>query len=132
MAVQLWPFRTLSWLFAGCGTLALILGGVGLAGVVVHAVNRQRREFGVRVSVGATPRDLLADVLRSGARLLWPGLLAAAASRLAHAAFVGVDVLNPLVYFAVALVETAIVSAACIVPARRASRTDPLLILRSE
>jgi predicted permease len=137
MAVQLWPFRTLSWLFAVCGTLALILAVVGLAGVVVYAVHRRRREFGVRVSVGATPRDLVADVLRSGARLLWPGLLAgallaAAAARLAHTAFVGVDMLNPFVYFAVAVLEAAIVTAACIVPARRASRTDPLVILRSE
>lgn len=137
MAVQLWPFRTLSWLFAVCGALALILGVVGLASVVVHAVHRRRREFGVRVCVGATRRDLLADVLRGGARLLWPGLvagalLAAGAARLAHAAFVGVDVLNPLVYFAVAVLEAAVVTVACIVPARRAGRADPLVVLRSE
>ena len=73
MAVQLWPFRTVSWLFSICGSLALILGTVGLASVIIHAVNQRRREFGVRISVGATPRDLMADVLRSASRLLVPG-----------------------------------------------------------
>ena len=53
MAVQLWPFRTVSWLFSICGLLALFLATVGLAGVVIHAVNRRIREFGVRLSVGA-------------------------------------------------------------------------------
>lgn len=137
MAVQLWPFRTVSWLFSICGVLALILATVGLAGVVIHAVNRRRREFGVRVSVGATPRDLIADVLRSSARLLLPGLavgmlLAAAAARLVQAVFVGVSVLNPLTYLAVALLECATVLVACLSPALRASRVDPLVALRSE
>ena len=59
MGVQLWPFRTLTWMFSICGGLALLLATVGLAGVVIHAVNRRVREFGVRLSVGATPRDLL-------------------------------------------------------------------------
>jgi predicted permease len=137
MAVQLWPFRTLSWLFSVCGTLALLLAVVGLAGVVIHAVNRRAREFGVRMSIGATPRDLVLDVLRSGAALMWPGLvagalLAAAAARLVHAAFVGVDVLNPFTYLAVVALEGLVVIAACIGPALRASRVDPLVALRSE
>ena len=137
MAVQLWPFRTLSWLFAVCGTLALALAVVGLAGVVIHAVNRRLREFGVRVSVGATPRDLVVEVLSGGARLLWPGLVAgalvaAAVARLVHAVFVGVDVLNPVTYLAVAAIECVIVIAACIGPALRASRVDPLVALRAE
>lgn len=137
MEVQLWPFRTVSWLFSICGVLALILATVGLAGVVIHAVNRRLREFGVRVSVGATPRDLVSDVLGSSAALLFPGLIAgtliaAGAARLVQAAFVGVNVLNPLTYVAVALLECAIVVVACISPALRASRVDPLVALRSE
>jgi predicted permease len=137
MAVQLWPFRTLTRLFAICGTLALLLATVGLAGVVVHAVSRRVREFGVRLSVGATPRDLAHDVLRSSARLLAPGLvvglvLAAVAARLAQVIFVGVDVLNPATYLVVAIIQTAIVGAACVGPALRASRVDPLTALRSE
>lgn len=137
MEVQLWPFRTVSWLFTICGTLALILATVGLAGVVIHAVNRRWREFGVRVSVGATPRDLMRDVLRDGVRLLVPGLvvglaLAAAGSHLARAAFIGVDVLNPATYLAVALLQGAVVLVACLWPAVRASAVDPLVALRSD
>jgi predicted permease len=135
--VQLWPFRTISWLFSVCGVLALILATVGLAGVVVHAVNRRLREFGVRVSLGATRRHIVVDVLKSSAGLLIPGLviglaLAAVAARLVKAVFLGIDVLNPSIYIAVALVEAAIVLVACISPALRASRVDPLAALRSE
>ena len=137
MEVQLWPLRTVSWLFSICGGLALIIATVGLAAVVIHAVNRRLREFGVRVSMGATPRDLVADVLGSSARLLWPGLIigtlvAAGAARLVQAAFVDVNVLNPLTYVAVALFECLTVVVACIGPALRASRVDPLVALRSE
>jgi predicted permease len=137
MAVQAWPFRTLSRLFAICGSLALILATVGLAGVVIHAVNRRGREFGVRLSIGATRRDLMREVLGSGARLLVPGLvtgllLAAGVAQLVRFMFLGVNVLNPLTYLAVALVQSAIVLLACIGPALRASRVDPLMALRSE
>ncbi len=137
MAVQLWPFRTVSWLFSICGALALILATVGLAGMVIHAVNRRFREFGVRVSLGATPRDLVVDVLRGSTRLLLPGLLAgtllaAVVARLVQAVFVGVNVLNPLTYLWVAMLEGLIVAVACLGPALRASRVDPLIALRSE
>jgi predicted permease len=137
MAVQLWPFRTVSWLFAICGSLALVLATVGLAGVVIFAVNRRRREFGLRVSVGATPRDLVFDVLGGSAKLLLPGLvtgilLSAGVARLVQAAFVGVDVLHPLTYIVVALVQCIVVVLACISPAVRASRVDPLVALRTD
>ncbi len=137
MAVQLWPFRTVSWLFSICGALALILGTVGLASVIVHAVNQRRREFGVRVSVGATPRDLIADVLKSAGRLLVPGLvvgvlLAAGMAQLAQAALVGVNVLNPVAYLVVVAVQCLVVALACLAPALRASRVDPLVALRAE
>lgn len=117
--------------------LTLILGTVGLASVIIHAVNQRRREFGVRVSVGATPRDLITDVLRSAGRLLVPGLLvgvvlAAGLARLAQVAIIGVNVLNPLSYLAVVVVQCAIVARACLAPALRASRVDPLVALRAE
>jgi hypothetical protein len=137
MAVQLWPFRTMSWMFSICGALAAMLATVGLAGVVIHAVSRRMREFGVRVSIGATPRHLVNDVLRSSVALLVPGLLtglvlAASAARLAQAVFVGVNVLNPVVYLGVALGQIAIVVLACLGPALRASRIDPLVALRAD
>jgi ABC-type antimicrobial peptide transport system permease subunit len=136
-AVQLWPFRTLSVMFTVCGALALVLAVVGLAGVVIHAVNRRTREFGVRISVGATPRDLVRDVLHGGVRLLIPGLvtgllLAVGAARLTQAIFVGVNVMNPLTYVAIAFAQVVVVTIACIAPALRASRVDPLSALRAD
>jgi predicted permease len=137
MAVQLWPFRTLSLIFAICGGLALLLAVVGVAGVVVHAVQRRTREFGIRVSVGASPRDVSRDVLSSGLRLLLPGLVigtagAIAVARLAQAMLIGVNIFNPMVYAGVAMVQCAVVMAACLLPARRATRMDPLAALRSD
>jgi ABC-type antimicrobial peptide transport system permease subunit len=137
MAMPLWPFRTLSRMFSLCGGLAVLLAVVGLAGVVAHAVSRRTREFGVRVSIGATPRDLLVDVLKSSALLMLPGLvvglaLAAGAARLTQVVFLGVNVLNPLVYLGVAIAHGVIVLVACIGPALRASRLDPLVALRTD
>ena len=137
MAVQMWPFRTLSLTLLICGGLAVMLATVGLAGIVIHSVSRRTREFGVRMSVGATPRDLMRDVLASGIWMLVPGLIAglvfaATGARLMQVIFVGVNVLNPITYLAVALLQSAIVVLACIWPALRASRVDPLIALRAE
>ena len=137
MGVQLWPFRTMAWVFSICGGLALILATVGLAAVVIHAVNRRVREFGVRLSIGATPRDLMREVLIGGVRMLIPGvaaglLLAAGAAQLARFAFVGVNVMNPATYLVVALLQALIVAVACIGPALRASRVDPVIALRAD
>ena len=136
LAVRLWPFRTASGVFTICGLIALVLATSGLAAVVIHAVSLRIREFGVRMSVGATPRDLAFEVLRGSARLLVPGLgaglvLATAAVRLTSHFFVDVNVLNPLTYLAVAFFECVIVLVACLGPALRASRVDPLVALRT-
>ena len=135
IAVQMWPYRTLSWMFGVCAILAVVLAVVGLAGIVVHSVNRRAREFAVRLAVGAERRDLLRDVLESSLRMLIPGLfagvlLAVAAARLAQSMFVSVNVLNPMTYVAVAALQAAIVLIACIGPAWRAARIDPLVTLR--
>lgn len=137
MAVQLWPFRTLSRMFTICGALAVLLAIVGLSSVVIHAVSRRTREFGVRMSIGATPSDLLIEVLKGSAALMLPGLLgglllAAGVARLTQAVFLGVNVLDPLVYLGVALAHGVIVVVACIGPALRASRLDPVVALRTD
>ena len=137
MRVPMWPFRTLSRVFAICGLLALLLATAGLAASVIHAVSRRQREFGVRLSLGATPRDLASDVLRQGLSLLVPGfaigaLVAAGVARLAQVMFLGVNVLNPITYLIVGAIECAVVIVACLGPALRASRVDPLTALRSE
>jgi putative ABC transport system permease protein len=137
MAVQLWPFRTMRSVFAICGLLALLLATAGLASLVIHAVNRRLREFGVRASIGASPRDLRRHVLGDALRLFAPGviagvLLAAIAAQLVRVVFFGVNVLNPATYLVVAIIEGLVVTVACLAPARRAARVDPLIALRSE
>ena len=122
-------------MFGVCGILAVVLAVVGLASVVVHSVKRRAREFAVRLAVGAEPRDLLREVLESSVRMLIPGLfagvlLAVTVARFADSMFVGVSVLNPVTYVAVAALQAAIVLIACIGPAWRAARIDPLVTLR--
>jgi predicted permease len=137
MRVPTWPFRTLSRAFALCGLLALLLATLGLGASVIHAVSLRTREFGVRLSIGATPRDLAADVVRQGLSLLIPGfavgaLLAVGVARVAQALFLGVNVLNPITYLIVGAIECVVVLVACLVPARRAAAVDPLIALRSD
>jgi predicted permease len=137
MAVQLWPFRTIGGLFTICGVLALVLAVTGLAAVVMHAVARRTREFGVRLAIGATRRDIVSEVLRGSAGLLVPGLasgtlVAIGAAHLMRAALVGVNPLDPLTYVLVALIEGAVVLAASAGPAVRASQVDPLAALKAE
>ncbi|MCC7126330.1 MAG: ABC transporter permease [Acidobacteria bacterium] len=134
---QLWPVATLRAVFGGCALLALALATSGLASVILHAMSRRRREFALRIAVGASARDIATEVFRSGLDLLWPGLvaglaLAAATARVTRAAFVGVDVLSPTAYLLVAALLLAVALAACAIPALRSSRTAPLLALRQD
>ena len=136
MEVPLWPFKTLRGLFAVCGLLALVLATVGLAGVVSHAVSRRIREFGVRVAIGAAPRDLVIDVIRSGAAMLVPGLiigltLAVTGAKLGTLLFSDLDPWNLPVYLVVAAVQSTVVVLACLAPALRAARVDPMTALRA-
>ncbi len=137
MAIPLWPLRTMRSVFGICGFLALLLATAGLASLVIHAVNRRLREFGVRASIGASPGDLRRHVLGDALRLFVPGviagvLLAAVVAQLVRAIFLGVNVLNPATYLIVAILEAVVVLVACLAPARRAARVDPLIALRSE
>lgn len=132
-----WPWRTASLFFGVCGVLALLLATTGLVAVMSHAVNQRMREFGVRVAVGATSRQLLRDVIGSGLRVVAPGVavgLVAAVllSRAVRSMLVGVGLADPMTYIAIALLQAVIALAACLVPARRAMRVDPLVALRSE
>jgi ABC-type antimicrobial peptide transport system permease subunit len=132
-----WPTQAASRFFGVCGALALLLATIGLAAVMSHAVSQRTREFGVRLSIGATGGRLLRDVLASGFRLVVPGvgvgviggLLLARAIR---SAIVGVNVDEPTTYVGVALLQAAVAFGACLLPAYRASRVDPLTALRAE
>ncbi len=120
--------------FAG---LAALLAAVGIYSVMAYAVAQRTAEIGVRLALGATGRDILALVLRSGAGQVGAGLVlgfagAFAASRLLRHVLYQVEPFDPLVFGAVATAFALVAAAACLVPARRATRVDPVVALRTE
>jgi ABC-type antimicrobial peptide transport system permease subunit len=116
---------------------AALLGVVGRSGALIRSVVERQRELAIRSAVGATPRRLLADVVRHGAMLTLAGvalgigasaLLARAVSTILY----GVTPHDPLTYAATSASVVVIAVAACLVPARRAASADPVILLRSE
>lgn len=131
----IWTF--IVTVFLAFGVVALLLATVGLFGMTAFSVAQRRTEFGIRLALGAPPRSLSVLVLRRGGwQLLWgllPGLLLGAG--LAYAlqnVLQEMPLTNPLVYLVPALVLAVACLLACAVPARRAARTDPMVVLRSE
>jgi len=116
---------------------ALVLSTVGLYGVIAYAVSQRTREIGVRVALGAEPRDVAQLILRDGATLAVAGLAiglasAAAAGRAIQSFLFGVTSMDPLTYAAIALLLGAVGLIASYLPARRAMRIDPVLALSAE
>ena len=121
-------------LFAGFG---LALGSVGLLGVVSHSVSRRTREIGVRMALGARPGQILQWVLGSGMRLTLAGLVlgflaSLALARTLSSLLFGIEALDLPSFAAASLFLAVAAFGACYLPARRASRVDPLISLRWE
>jgi predicted permease len=119
------------------GGLALVLASVGIYGVISFAVSQRTREIGVRMALGARPADVLRMVLKEGLKLVAVGVvLGVAASlvltRLLEGMVYGVRVRDPLIFAVANVLMVAVSLAACYVPARRATRVDPLVALRYE
>ncbi len=119
------------------GCLALILAAVGLYGVTSYAVAQRSREIGIRMALGAQPRDVRRHILKEGTRLAMTGLgvgavAALALSRLIASLLYGITSTDPITFAAVAFVLTIVAVAACWIPARRATRVDPIEALRYE
>jgi predicted permease len=135
--VSLYPVRMGATLLTAFGALALALASVGLYGVIAYSVARRSRELGVRVALGAAPRSLLGLVVRRGMALVGVGMaiglgLAAAGARSLSGVLHGVSALDPLAFAAAAAVLALAGWAANAVPALRAARTDPAVVLRGE
>ena len=123
---------------AACfAALALVLAAVGIYGVLAYSVNARTREFGVRLALGATARDVMMLVVRQG--IGWSlagardrrGRCAGVRARLASSLY-GVSVTDSVTFGAVGGGLVIVVLVACIVPARRATRVDPINSLRAE
>jgi putative ABC transport system permease protein len=120
-------------LFAG---LALILAMIGTSGVLSYRVSRRTRELGVRMAFGAQRADLLRLVMAHGLTLTLAGLLLGLAGAVSLTRFLsgllyGLGALDPLTLGAVVLLLAVAASAACYLPARRASRLEPLAALKA-
>jgi putative ABC transport system permease protein len=124
-------------IFAFFAALALGLAAVGIYGLMSQAVGQRTRELGVRISLGARPKDVLSLVLGEGARLSALGIaigvaLAVALARTFESFLFGVEKLDPLTLASVVVVAAAAALLATYLPARRASRIDPIRTLRQE
>jgi predicted permease len=119
------------------GTMALVLGVIGIYGVISYAVSQRRREIGIRLALGAQQGDVLQMVLRQGARMALIGVAigvgtALALTRLMQNLLFGITAHDPVTFAAVAALLVVIALLACYIPARRAMRVDPMVALRYE
>lgn len=121
-------------IFAG---LALVLAAVGIYGVLSYQIARRTREIGIRMAIGAKPSDVLRLVLREGMLVVLAGVAAGimaafGLSRFLSSVLFGVRPADPLTFASVVFVLVVVALLACYVPARRATRVDPLVALRYE
>jgi predicted permease len=133
-----YPEPPLYSLFLGIfALLAVIMACVGVYGVVAYSVVRRSREFGIRLSIGARPADVVSLVLMQSGKVVVLGMVGGFAAslivmRLASSIFFGVSPYDPAVYIVCAVIMTVITLLAIWLPARRASRLDPVRVLRVE
>ena len=129
--------RFQAWLLALFSLLAVLLAAVGIFGLMAQVVARRTPEIGVRMALGATPRNVLALVIRQGVALAAAGTLvgiggAFALARGLRSLLFGVGAADPLSYAGAALVMAISVLLACALPAWRAARVDPTVALRGD
>jgi putative ABC transport system permease protein len=119
------------------GAIALTLAAVGLYGVMAYSVTQRSHELGIRIAVGASPRDILRLVLGQGIRMTLLGaaiglVASLAVTRALSSLLFGVSATDPVTFIVVPVVLAFVAILACYLPARRAMRVDPIIALRYE
>ena len=115
----------------------MFLAAIGIYGVMAYSVVQRTHEIGIRMALGARPGDVLRMVVGGGMRLMAVGIGigfigALGATRLLHGLLFGVSANDPLTLTSVVALLGAVVMLACVVPARRAAKVDPMVALRYE
>lgn len=124
-------------LFSVFSGIALVLAVIGLYGLIAQGVGQRKQEIGIRMALGAQPRDVLRLILGEGARLIALGLAlglvgAGALARVLTGQLYSIKPSDPATYLGVSVLLTAVALGACAIPARRAARVDPVRTLRNE
>lgn len=132
-----WQTRFELWVLGILGVLALVLASVGMYGVLAYHVTARTREIGIRMALGARPRQVAKLVIGQGIRVTMAGiaiglLISALASRLLATLLHGVSPTDAITWSSAAGVWIAVALIACWVPARRATQVDPVVALREE
>jgi putative ABC transport system permease protein len=129
------PSRFVALLMSGLSVVALTLASVGLYGVTAYGVRRRLREIGIRIALGGTAADVVRLILASAWRVIAPGLLlgigaAWAGTRALQGILFGTSPTDPIVFAATVVTLAIVASLASYLPARRAARVDPIVVLR--
>lgn len=136
-SLSFWQYKLFGAMFGTFGAVALFLAAIGVYGVISYGVSQRTREIGVRVALGAQNTDVLSLVVRQGMLLaaigIAIGLLGAfGVTRVVKSMLIGVSPQDPLSFGAVSLFLAAVAFIASVVPARRATRVDPIISLRAD
>jgi predicted permease len=137
LAEDRWAYRTFGTMFAAFAVIAILLSAAALYAVVAHSVAQRTAEFGVRVALGANRRAIVWLVLGRGLKQLAAGIVFGLAGAFVlgdvlSGMLVGVSPADPITFVAITLTLTAVSIAACLRPALRAARVDPMIALRAE
>jgi putative ABC transport system permease protein len=135
--LSFWQYKLFSEMFGTFGAIALLLAAVGVYGVISYGVSQRTQEFGVRVALGAQGSHVFSMVLREASWLAGIGVVVGIAgafgvTRVIASILIGVSPTDPISFGSVAVFLTAVALIASYVPARRATRVDPLVALRAD